>query len=181
MKHLRGICLLWLLSLSSFVSAQHVGIGTNALYWLALTPNASLHLRMSQNSTFNLELAGRPGVNIKGTDLRFINLSPEARFLLRRVGAARPYVGVAAQAAMYTGQWSEQNHRGSLVGLGPTVGFSWVLSEHFNVEVSAGAGIMYIHNSSTPIYPEPLATTERRDIITPAPVKLGVNFIYYIR
>lgn len=181
MKHLRGIILLCLLSWTSLAYSQRVGIGTNALYWATLTPNANVHLRMSQRTSLNLEFAARPKVSIKGTNLTFANFSPEVRFWLTRNGGPRMFWGVALQSALYAGQWSEQTYRGSMVGAGPTFGFTWMLGERFNLEATLGAGVMYIGNRRTPIYPTEAVEPIREHLITPAPIKFGVNFIYYIR
>lgn len=181
MKQLRRFCLLSLLLTSSIAFAQRIGVGTNALYWATLTPNVNVQLRMSQITSLNLEVAARPNISIKGYGLRFINFSPELRFWLSKNAKARPFVGIAGQSAFYSGQWKDYTHKGSLVGLGATVGFSWILSTHFSVETTVGAGGMYIQDASAPLYPETKVEPTKDKIFTPAPIKLGVNFIYYFR
>lgn len=181
MKHLRRFCLLCLISLTSMVYAQHIGVSTNALYWATVTPNASVHFRTSQKTSVNLEVAAHPYISVNGYGLRFVNFSPEVRFWFGRNGIARPFWGVAAQSALYSGQWEDNNHKGSLIGGGLTIGYNWTLSERFNLEVTAGAGVMYIRDTSTPIYSEGTPQPVRGGLITPAPIKLGVNFIYFIR
>ena len=69
---------------------------------------------------------------------------------------------------------------GSSRAAGLTYGYAWVLGEHWNIEATAGIGVMryrqFKYDKGTP---KPKTVNDSKTTI--APVKLGVSFVYIIR
>lgn len=170
--------LLW----AATLSAQRIGVGTNGIYWLAATPNATLHVRMSNRTSINMEFAGRPSLRYGSANLKWLNFSPEVRFWLgKRTGMQHHFIGLAAQAASYRAAWRNDFHKGELLGLGVTYGYDWMLTKRLNLEVTAGLGAYLNSNNANHAMVEGTDSYlyERHYFV--APIKLGVNLIYFIR
>ncbi len=173
---LLGVIMMW----AVVASAQRIGVGTNALYWGTLTPNASLHVRTSNRSSLNLEFSGRPGLSIGPANLKWLNFSPEVRFWLgKRTGMQRHFVGIVGQAASYRVRWKDDNHKGELLGLGVSYGYDWMLTKRLNLEVTAGLGAFYNLDNRNHRTDGDAYVYDRHLFV--APIKLGVNLIYFIR
>lgn len=174
MKSIKKILLLILLAVASGAYAQRVGVSTNGLYWLAGAPNASLQVRMSQAYSLNLEFAGRPRIyGVAGYNPKFVSFAPEVRYWFKKQGMHRHFAGVMMQAVDYSMVGKDKLHAGDMLGLGVTYGYDWIIKEHWNIEATAGLGGAIMRNRT-----DGRATTTK---IIPAPLRLGVNVIYFIR
>lgn len=177
--------LLAILMSATTVSAQRIGVGTNGLYWLTATPNADVHVRMSRRTSLDVGFAARPRCVVKDFGMKFVDFSPELRVWLSRNGMQHHFVGVAAQAAMYTAQWRGsgyvQGHRGDVVGLGATYGYAWMLNGRLNLEVEAGLGCFYARDTKNGQFEDGEHVFPRERILFPAPIKLGVNLVYFFK
>jgi len=72
------------------------------------------------------------------------------------------------------------HHKGDAYAAGLTYGYAWVLGDHWNIEATAGVGVLryrqFKYDKGTP---KPGAVNDSKTTI--APVKLGVSFVYIIR
>lgn len=174
MKFIKKILLLTLLTVATGAYAQRLGMGTNTLYWAAATPNASMHIRLSQAFSLNLEVAGRPRVyGIAGYNPKFVSLAPEVRYWFLKHGMHRHFAGVMLEGVDYSVMHKGDDHAGDMLGFGVTYGYDWILSKRWNMETTVGLGGALLRDrvNRTP------ATTS----LKPMPLRLGLNFIYFIR
>ena len=72
------------------------------------------------------------------------------------------------------------HHKGDAYAAGLTYGYVWVLGDHWNIEATAGVGVLrYRQFKYDKGIPKPDAVNDSKTTI--APVKLGVSFVYIIR
>ena len=102
-----------LLAGSGAAQAQLAAVKTNALLWGNLTPNLSVELVTAPR--FSLEGTVFYGLNKNPLDVQLKGAQAEIRY----------------------------THRGDAAGPGLTYGYAWPLCKHFNLEFSAGVGVMW--------------------------------------
>lgn len=169
------LCGLLLLCAAQPLRAQRVALKSNALYDLTLSPNLGLELRLARRTTLNLEFTGsvlRKNPVLLGNGLRHVQFAPEVRWWLDGHPFQHHFLGVMGVGALYQLHWDHKQHDGDAAGLGLTYGYNWVLSRHWNIEATAGLGMLWIRDS----YHDRTTSYFR-----PAPLKLGVSFTYIIR
>ena len=72
------------------------------------------------------------------------------------------------------------HHKGDALAVGLTYGYAWVLNDHWNIEATAGIGVMrYRQFKYDKGAPKPDAANDSKTTL--APMKLGVSFVYIIR
>lgn len=177
MRLLRRMWLIALVAMATTAAAQRVGVSTNGLYWLTATPNASLHLRMSDKISVNLDVMGRPRLGFDKLNVKGFAISPEVRFWLSRHTYTQHFVGGMITGADYSGWWGDHGHKGQMVAIGATYGYDWVLTKRLNLEVTAGVGVGLARD----LRDVGKGNMTAKNHIFPAPLKLGVNLIYLIR
>lgn len=168
-------------------TAQRVNVKTNALYWVAASPNLGVEFRINRHLTFNLEgVVNRiSGVNlfgVKDISTRAIAVEPEVRYWFSARPQAHHFVGLAAVAADYRLQYNNKCHDGDVFGGGITYGYSFVLSRHWSLETTIGVGAVYRQEKCS-------KSAEERDALDKpnvstvnfAPIKAAVNFVYIIK
>lgn len=133
------------------VKAQNVAISTNALHWAILaSPNASLEIALGDKVT--LDIHG--GLNFwdlkKSTRVRHWVVQPEVRYWFCDKFNGH-FIGLHGHGGQYNlggidiplGQFKklkDNRYEGIAYGAGISYGYQWVLSKHWNVEASIGAG-----------------------------------------
>ena len=84
-----------------------------------------------------------------------------------------------AEAAYYDVTLKNKVYKGETAGAGLTYGYSFVLSNRWSLEATAGLGVMGVrqmnHDKNDP---EP---TQPQTVWKVAPMKLGVSFVYIIK
>lgn len=127
------------------VNAQRVGIKTNALYWATGTPNLGLELRLTRSFTLNLE----GGINIFDYHSFGINaaaFTPEVRYWHSGRPQAGHFLGALLDVkGMNEYRLKDNKHLGFAFGAGLSYGYSLVLSKHWSIEGTIGAGIQRIN------------------------------------
>ncbi|MDE7025326.1 MAG: DUF3575 domain-containing protein [Paramuribaculum sp.] len=143
MKHLflRGILLLVVVVCAQSAMAQRLAVKTNALDWLILTPNASVEYRLNQKLSVEFGVAVNP-VNkpIHGMKWANFRVQPQLRYWFNRP-MARHFLAFSPMFMDYSAQWNNRKYTGDLLSFGFTYGYDLVLSHHWNMELSVGAGI----------------------------------------
>lgn len=167
------LCLLLMASLGCW--AQRAAVSTNALYWLTATPNAGIQFRTSRLCSMQVDVMGRYKPSVAGNSLQFVGFAPELRFWPEQVGLQHFYIGAMAQTAIYNAHWANgDSHKGGLVAFGPTFGYNWALSPHWNIELSTGVGCIWLRDRKN-------SNRHHDTTLYPGPLKVGVNFIYFIK
>lgn len=160
-------------------AAQRIGFKTNALYWAAASPNLGLELRVNRHMTFDIE-GTYNRLDIGRYDTRAMIFTPEVRYWLSARPQAGHFIGATGFAADYNIAIGDTRHKGDAFGAGITYGYSFVLSRHWSLELTAGAGMAYRHEKSFDKNgSEPEAVNVRKWQL--APMKAGVSFVYILK
>ena len=69
-------------------------------------------------------------------------------------------------------------YKGSFVGAGISIGYQFYVSPHWNIELSAGAGLARLSYHAEPVNGPKAASYTNRKRILPIPTELGVSFVY---
>lgn len=144
--------LLGLLLLTGGVAnAQKVALKTNALHWAALgSPNASLEVAVGPRWTMDLYGGGNLWKYEKPLEVRHWIVQPELRYWFCEVFNGT-FIGLHGHYGQYNvgginipigpiAKLKDHRYEGYFYGAGLSVGHQWVLSDHFNLEASLGAG-----------------------------------------
>lgn len=90
------------------------------------------------------------------------------------------FLGITAFVNNFNMMVKDVNHKGDACAAGLTYGYAWVLGDHWNIEATAGVGVLryrqFKYDKGTP---KPGTVNDTKTTI--APVKLGVSFVYIIR
>lgn len=172
-------------------SAQQVAVKTNMLYWAATTPNIGIDIAVGKHSTIGMTANYNPWT--LGTDNKIQHwfLRPEYRYWVTEkytrlyfgvhaiggefeVGGFKlPFIGNRILAGLPT-----HYYKGSFVGAGISIGYQFYVSPHWNIELSAGAGLARLSYHAEPINGPKTASYTNRKRILPIPTELGVSFVY---
>ena len=168
----------FLLFCSAYMHAQRVAIKTNTLGWLTASPNIEAEFILGRHISFNMGVMANP-ISTDNLKTTFVHFQPEVRYWLNRPMVSH-YLGVTAFANSFNMMIKDVHHKGDAFAVGLTYGYAWVLSDHWNMEATAGLGILRYHqfkyDKGTP---KPSAPTDTKTTI--APVRLGLSFVYIIR
>lgn len=160
-------------------AAQRVALKTNALYWAAASPNLGMEFRVNRHITFNFEGAYNR-LDIGKIDSKAAIFYPEIRYWLSARPQTGHFFGITGIAADYDVTASDKRHKGDAFGAGLTYGYSFVLSRHWSLETTVGAGAAYRHEKAfAKGSKEPTAANIRKWQM--APLKAGVTFVYIIK
>ena len=160
-------------------SAQRVSVKSNALYWLAGTPNLGAEFRLSRRVTLDLEGAFNK-YHVSSFQTRMISFSPEVRHWFTRRPGTGHFVGGTSLLADYRFTLSGTTHHGDAFGVGPVYGSSLPLGRHWSMEASVGVGVVYYRERKYGTSePEPIGVNHKG--LTVAPLKLGLSFVYGIK
>lgn len=170
-----------LAAISIQASAQRINLKTNALYWLAETPNAGIELRLDRHFTLNME-AMVSFMNIKDYDVKGEAFTPELRYWFSARPQAGHFAGVMLVATHYDFAHKECHHNGDALGGGFTYGYSLPLGKRWSLEASAGVGLLhrkekYYNTEKGETSPETPNNTKWMI----APLKASVSFVYILK
>lgn len=95
-----------MLAVASPATAQRINVKTNALYWLAMSPNLGVEFRINRHMTFNLEgvvnrVSGFKPYGVSNLSTKGFAFEPEARYWFSARPQAGHFVGLTAVAANY--------------------------------------------------------------------------------
>ena len=156
-----AVCILLCLSGAIGAQAQTVAAKSNLAHWAFwATPNASLELALAPRVT--LDVTG--GLNLWGakSDKKMIHwlAQPEARYWLCDVFNGH-FVGLHLHGGQFNAGHQDipigrlkvlkdARYEGYFYGAGLSYGYQWILSRHWNLEASLGAGYARIHYEKYP-------------------------------
>ncbi len=171
-------------------AAQRLAVKTNALSWVALTPDIGLEMVTGERTSVSVSVFGtyRPF----GLPEKVLAVQPEFRFWFNGRPLTREYVGVCAFAATYDlvlgARTGKSNvFRGDALALGVSGGHIFNLSTRWNLELSAGTGLMlfrqkqYLDGDNYEEYFIGERTAPNTWGYKLFPVKLAATFIYIIK
>lgn len=123
--------------------SQTVAVKTNALYWLAATPNIGLEVAMGNRVTLDLEGAYNPWTFKDDKKMRFWLAQPEVKYWFCEKFEGH-YLGLHLHGAQFYGGFCDKRYDGYLAGGGLTYGYDWIISPHWNLELAAGVGYAHL-------------------------------------
>lgn len=170
-------------------SAQQFAARSNLLYWMTGTINLGGEYAVSQHSTVGVSFNLNPWTFGANKEIQHWFIRPEYRYWF-----TERYTRLFIGAHLIGGQFevggfklpvvgnriltSLQNnyYKGSVIGAGINIGYDFYVSPHWNIELSAGAGLGRIKYHTESIR-DGKATPDKTRIV-PIPTELGVNFVY---
>ena len=164
----------------STASAQRVSLKTNALYWAAASPNIGLEFRINRHITFDFD-ATYNNITIGKYDTQVRMFTPEMRYWFSARPQAGHFVGLTGIAANYNLLIKDESHDGDIFGGGLTYGYSFVLSRHWSIETTVGAGLVYRHELNYKQDDENVPDRANVKKYQFFPLKAGVSFVYIIK
>ncbi|MBO7067148.1 MAG: DUF3575 domain-containing protein [Bacteroidaceae bacterium] len=148
-----------------------VSVKTNLLFDAALTPNVELEVQLGRKGKWsrwslmaemwfpwwrmNTNPDGyenpylRPDQRPTKKSFELLTGGLELRYWLRpRCTGSRPwltgtFIGVYAAGGKYDFEWKSEGSQGEFISGGISVGHSWAIARHWNIELSAAAGYVY--------------------------------------
>lgn len=160
------------------VRAQRVAVKTNTLGWLAASPNIEAEFSLSRHFTLNMGLMANP-LSTSKFKTNFVHFQPEVRYWLNRPMVSH-FVGATAFINDYNMMFDDVYRKGNALAAGLTYGYAWTLGEHWNIEATAGVGVLryrqFKYDKGTS---KPDEVNDRKTTV--APVKLGISLVYIIR
>ncbi len=158
-------CITLLLFLGSFseLSAQKVGLRTNALYWATTTPNVALDWRLGRQMSLTIQGSYNPfsfpartleDGSIVPRKIKHWAVVPELKYWFCRT-FERHYIGLHGVVGSYNAGGvsfgtaadeglSRYRYRGDAYGVGLSWGYQWALGKRWGLEASIGAGYIYL-------------------------------------
>lgn len=172
-------------------SAQQVAVKTNLLYWATATPNIGAEVAVSKHSTVGLTANYNPWTIGSDNKIQHWFIRPEYRYWLAEK-YTRLFFGVHAiggkfevggfkipiiGSRMFKGLQNNY-YKGSFVGAGVSIGYAFYVSPHWNLELSAGAGLARLSYHTEPVNgPKKASYTDTKRFL-PIPTELSVSFVY---
>lgn len=134
------------------LKAQTVALKTNALYWVAASPNLGVEARLAPRWSMELTGAYNPWTYKDDKKMRFWLVQPEARYWFCETFEGH-FVGLHLHGAQFFGGFREKRYDGYLAGAGLTYGYDWILSTHWNLEALIGLGYARLWYRESPRIP----------------------------
>ncbi len=164
------------LSLCDSADAQKVGVKTNALYWATTTINGGVEIGLGQKTTLDLEGAYNPWNFKDGKKIHFWLAQPELRYWLCERFEGH-FFGIHAHGGQFYAAFDQKRYDGNFVGAGLSYGYNWILSPHWNFELTAGVGYTYAWYEESPWLPCIKCLKDKEKHMF-GPTKLGITFTY---
>ena len=177
-KLLRRSCLLLLIFSSQTVFGQKFTFSTNVLSWATLSPNIGVEAILSSHVSLDLNLTVHP-FDYKSDPMQFVVVQPEVRYWLGRP-QARHFFGLNAFYVDKNFTLNDDRYKGHGFGAGVSYGYSWVLSDHWNIEASLGVGIMRVRQFNFGKEESQPAEINYEKWL-PVPSKCAVSFVYILK
>lgn len=122
--------------------AQLMSVKTNALFWANLTPNLSMELVTSKNTSLEGTAFYSPGKTT--LDTRLIGVQGEFRYWISGRPMTGMFAGVGLSAFRYDMTLGKNSrHFGDAVAPGVVYGYDFPVGKHWNIEVATGLGYVW--------------------------------------
>ena len=122
------------------VHAQRVDVKTNALGWLTASPNVEAEFVLGSHVSLNIGIAANP-ISTDNFKTTFTHFQPEVRYWLNRPMVSH-FLGITAFVNNFNMMVKDVHHKGDAYAAGLTYGYVWVLGDHWNIEATAGVGVL---------------------------------------
>ena len=109
------------------------------------TPNVEVSMPVSKKVSLHLPVMYNPWIMKENSRFQQLTVMPGIRLWQQQCGVHYfcSIYGIASR--FHVGGWFNNKYRydGTGYGAGAGVGYSWVLSDHFNLDVEAGVGVIW--------------------------------------
>lgn len=168
------------------IYSQSIAVKSNALYDITGTINLGGEIKCADDQSFSLSLNYNPWEFGENKKMKHFQIQPEYRKWFNEVFMGS-FVGIEAHYAAYnfgsmTPFTTVKNNRyqGTLVGLGLTYGYQWMLSPYWNLEASFSLGYSYLdYKKYGPDKGDALIKKSHSNYW--GPTQIGLTFIYFIQ
>lgn len=172
-------------------SAQTVAVKTNLLYWMAATPNIGAEVALSPHSTLGATMNINRWTIGADNKIQHFFIRPEYRYWVTGK-YTRLYFGIHVMAGnlevggfripfigdhLFSGL-SSKYYKGSFFAGGASIGYQFYVSPHWNLEISAGAGLARFNYHTEPVKNSGNKTYKNTVRYLPIPTEVGISFVY---
>jgi len=180
MKRLIIVCIILLFSVTTKLYSQYSAVRTNALGWLAGTPNIGLDVAVSPRWSVEGCTYWNP---IKTSSFR---TSAWGASLGTRYWRFEPHVGKFLGLHLAGGGYDVGgkvwHYKGFFTGLGASYGYSWLLKTRWNLTVELGAGCFYSQDEkqkyACPACEDIYIYHNRRIVLAPSRSEISVSYLF---
>jgi len=136
------VVLMGLLASVSESKAQRIAVSTNAVGWLALSPNVGLDLSVARHHTLAMSVSASPWKIGQGLYLNHITVSPEYKYWFSMPYSGH-YLGGGLMYSSYDIAAGSFAAKGNLVAACVNYGYSMIIGTRWNLVpfVGLGAGV----------------------------------------
>lgn len=125
-------------------------IKTNLLFDMALWPNVEVEIPFGPNAKYSIMANwGSPWYvwHHNSRAYEILNVGLELRRWWGKCDGCRPvltgwFAGIYGAGGKFDLEWNSVGNQGEYLSFGPSVGYSWLLRDNLNLEVSATAGVV---------------------------------------
>lgn len=177
--------------ITTTASAQRFALKTNALYWAAATPNLGAELALSEHSTLNATLQYNPFTIGADNKIQHFLFKPEYRYWFSEK-FTRLFIGASVFGGTFEvggfklpfglfKRLQTNYYKGNAFGAGISVGYSFYISPHFNIETTLGVGIARLSYHTEPVGKPAPVNYKNSHKVLPVPTEFGVSFVYLFK
>ena len=166
-------------------AAQQVALKANVLSWALATPDLGMDIVTGEHTSLGISVFGhwKP----YGIDSKMWALQGEFRYWFNGRPLTREYVGLCAFGAAYDMEVNDRIYKGNALALGLSGGYSWALGDRWNLDVSAGTGLLVFRQKYSmsgdrydDYYMEKVSGANAMGLKF-FPVKLSIAFVYILK
>lgn len=158
--------------------SQKIAVKTNALNWATISPNISAEFVVNPYMSLDLSASFNLWTPYADSKFNHLSLQPELRYWFQRP-MAQHFLGFTLLYLDYDLMHKKEYHDGQAFGGGFTYGYNFVLTKRWNLELTAGIGVMHRWEKKY-IEGEPLPVMNNANRWCLVPIKLGVTVSYVI-
>lgn len=160
------------------LSAQRLAIRTNVPEWVVSSPNLGVEFSLNKKLSLDITGAGCPFGVKNDIYFKHIRGQSELKYWFENI-LYHHYVGIMGFYSSFDIGYKKRGYFGDSCALGLTYGYNWIISRRWNIELSAGLGI--IHYRIDRYIPTTPHCQPNESGWTAAPVKLGISFVYIVK
>lgn len=158
---------------------QRLALKTNAIDWIALSPNLALEAAISSRISLQLNVSGNPfKFEVFNTKLTNWRVEPEIRYWFNRP-MARHFIALSATATGFSLRHKDHKFIGDAIAAGISYGYALVLSDHWNMEAELGVGLAQV--KAYDYKGDKCPGTKNYSKVLPVPIRVGLSFSYIFK
>lgn len=125
--------------------AQSFSLRTSLTMLATATPNIEMSMPVSKKISVHLPVMYNPWIMRENSRFQQLTVMPGIRLWQQQCGVHYFCSFYAIASRYHVGGWFDSKYRydGTGYGGGAGVGYSWVLSDHWNLDFEAGVGVIW--------------------------------------